>query len=435
MYREVPYYRGGGDEEKAERIIQSAFGPNILYSLIVGSTLILVSVYLKKTGWEKNYVDLIFFLGILIITNKIKNFYSYKLAADKNIFLLSKGEILYGFMSAVGVISIIYFIGFRGLFIGLLIADTIYIGYILLKSERRFPTIKISFSLFWELLKIGFPMMIVGFLLMLLTSADRLIIITMLSEEYLGYFGIATVAVGIVSTIPNALENIIVPRLMEKLGKTQDSYQIKNYLIEPAVLIAYFMPFLIALFYLSIHLPIEYFLTKYFPAIAVVKILILGLFFYAVASIPLNVSFALNRQNNIIYIALPAVMLNIILNYSFVRFGWGINGIAIGTGISYFVFSNMMLWFASKLFKIRIKEYLRFVLLIYAPFLYLVFLLFLIDLFLPLNSSDFWNDVIFTSIQIAAFILLYSIILIFVRKHSALKKLIANLPMRHLWQN
>jgi O-antigen/teichoic acid export membrane protein len=428
MQREVPYYRGQKDEERAKCIVTNVFGVNFLYALAVCATLLFVSLYLSKSNVKSIYVYFPFFLGLSIVTQKVIAFYTAKFITDKKVIFLSRIEIVYVLVKTIVYVTLVFYFGLIGLFGGLIIADVICILYIL-KNAGRPPRIQVSFHLLWGLLKIGFPIMIVGFLLMVFRNVDRTIILAMLSKEMLGYFGIAAFVSGIIYTIPEVIYSIFYPRLMEKLGRTKDIYRIKNYLIEPTVLVAYFMPFLLAGLYFSTHIPFQYFLTRYLPAINVAKILTLGLFFVPVFRMPLSVCIALNRQIAVIFLALPAILLKIILNYSFIRWGWGINGVAIGTGISYFVLSLLISWYALKQFNPEIQEILRFFLFIYAPFLYSLCLLLMLDHFLTFNADGFWNDLIFTSMKTGIFFVLFSLIFVFVRKHSAFIKLIGSLSV------
>lgn len=429
MAREVPYSRGEKNKEKANHIVSSVFGINLVYAITVGIVLVLVSFYMRSINWDETYVDFVFFLGLIIITNKLRKFYSYKLVIDKKVFLLSRAEIIYGFSSTVFCVALVFYLNFRGVLIGLFIADLLYIGYILL-NEKKFPAIRVSFPLIREMLRIGFPMMVVVFLLTMLRSADRLIIIAMLTEEDLGYFGIAAVAIGIIITIPLAVNDVIMPRLMEKLGKTKNFQQIKNYLIEPTILMAYFLPFLLAILYLSIHIPINYFLTQYIPSIDIVKILTLGLFFSAVYVMPISICYAMNKQIKIIYIVLPSVVFNFAINYVFIRSGWGVNGVALGSGITNFVFTSAITWFAFRQFQTKLSEIVKYFLIVYVPFVYTLFLVLIIDN-LNFNFHGLGNDIIITLVKMGLFSILYSLIFLLIRKHSALTKLVNNVPFLH----
>lgn len=426
--RQIPYYRGR-EEISNERLAEtSVFGVNFIYVLCAGILLIGVSFCLKSAQWDQKYIDFVFFLGLIIITNKIKYLYTTKLKYDNKFYLLSLAEMLYGFSAAALCISLTYYYSFRGLLSGLLAADLIFIGFVLFKI-REVPSLRISFPLLWELIKIGFPIMVVGLLLTLMRSADRIVILAMLSEEALGYFSVATIATGIIVMVPSAIRQITLPPMMEKLGRTNDIFRIKNYLIDPTVLIACFLPFLLAVIFFSIHLPVQYFLTKYYPSITVVKILTLGSYFAALTMMPLSLCYALNKQMRLVYLIVPAVVFNFILNYSFVRMGWGINGVAVGSSISYFLAVNMLFYYTLSLFQERKMQLLKFMLLLCVPFIYSAIIIYILERFIPTISGHIWIDMFYSIMKILIFSVSYSVIFIFFRKHPAFSKLISNIPL------
>ncbi|MBW1895047.1 MAG: polysaccharide biosynthesis C-terminal domain-containing protein, partial [Deltaproteobacteria bacterium] len=295
---------------------------------------------------------------------------------------------------------------------------------------REIPNIQISPHVILGLLKIGFPIMLIGLMFILLRSVDRIIIAVLLSKQMLGYFAIGTIVSGLIYlSIADIVKVIFGPRIMENLGNTGDINLIKKYFIEPTIIIAYFTPFLVGTLYLGIHIPIKYFLAKYFVAIGVIQILVLGSFFLAIVMLPLLVCVSLNKQVNIIFLMLIAIISDAILSYTFIVYGWGLEGVAIGTGISYFILSFISLLYALKQFNVKLDEYIKLFALIYAPFLYAFCLLFILDNFIIFNTNGFWNDIFLTTLQIFIFFLMFSIVFIFFRKHMAFKKLIDSLPI------
>ncbi|GAG15723.1 unnamed protein product, partial [marine sediment metagenome] len=122
--------------------------------------------------------------------------------------------------------------------------------------------------------------------------------------------------------------------------------------------------------------------------------------------------------------------LNFIINYSFIRFGTGIEGVALGTGISYFVFCSTLLGYTMKQYKSTFEEYIKFFFMIYAPFAYSLFLIITMDHLFSFSHDGFWTDLKFTIIILIFFSVSYSVILFFVRKQSAFVKLRKNLHIK-----
>jgi O-antigen/teichoic acid export membrane protein len=237
-------------------------------------------------------------------------------------------------------------------------------------------------------------MMILFLLIMLLTNLDRTLILAMISEKALGYFGIATVAAAVVLTIPAAVHSVTLAPVMEKLGRTGNFLTIKNYLSEPMFVMAYILPVFIACIFFAIHLPVRYFLDQYLPSIQVVKILLAGAYFESVAFPVLSVCLALNRQIQLIFMVIPMVGLNFVLNYAVIKAGWGINGVAAATGTTFFITFCVLLFYASVQFGERPGIYLKNLAAILAPFVFSCVLIFCIETFAAFPADSLGFDIV-----------------------------------------
>ena len=428
LNREAPYFRGKNDFYKFHTAINSAFYVNIIYAILAAVVLIIVSQYLRINGYEQKYVDFAFFFGVMIFTNKLIFFLLTIFKIEKKFYLISNVNLLYGITAAVLGVILGYFWGFRGVLISLLLADIASI-ISMLYMNRIIPKLKLSLKMYLELIKIGFPMMLLSLLLMLLASADRAMILALISEKALGYFGIATVATGVIVTIPQAIHSVTLAPVMEKFGRTSDRAKVKNYFIEPMVLMGYILPVLIACMNYSIHLPIVHFLDKYVQSIPIIQILTIGIFFDAVSSPAMSISLAFNKQVKLIFLVAPFVALNFGLNYLFIINGWGLNGVAIGTSITYCLYFFAIIFYALRQFGDALKEFISLLLMIFTPFAYAIILYFGIERFLPVAINGLWSDIIYTALKISLFVILYCLIFYKIRKHSAFIKFLNHLPL------
>jgi O-antigen/teichoic acid export membrane protein len=428
LNRLAPYYKGENKTEKAHMAINSVFGINMFYAVIVAAITIIVSLYCAHKGYEQRYIDFLFVLGVMVFFGKLHLFLQTKFRIDRKFFELSISQLVYGLTASMFGVILSYLWGFRGLLMSLVIAEVSCIGY-LMSKERTFPKIRISFALYWQVLKIGFPMMILFLLLILLTNADRTLILLMISENALGYFGIATVASGVIATIPGAIRSVTLAPVMEKLGRTKDWLSIKHYLSEPMIIMAYALPVVMSFIFFFVHLPIKYYLEQYMLSIAVVKILMIAVFFESVSSPIMSVCLAINKQIALICLVIPLVVLNFSLNYLFIVAGWGINGVAMGTGITFFVCFCTLLYFASIQFRENLRTYFDNLTVILVPFSYASVLIFCIDTFLNVATDNLWFDLMLSLIKVGLFICCYSILLYRIRKHSGFIKLYTNMAL------
>jgi len=230
-------------------------------------------------------------------------------------------------------------------------------------------------------------------------------------------------------SISDVVRSIIAPRMMEILGNTGNINEIRNYFIEPITVISYCMPLMIGCVFLGIDFIIHYFLPDYIPGINVSKILVLSANFLAITMMPILVCVSLNKQVNMVFLMFAVMLVNAGLVYSFITRGFGIEGSAMGTSISYFLLSFLSLWYALKQFRAHLGEYFKFFALIYTPFIYAFCLLIIIEKLIDLNLSHFWTDLLITAQKLFLFLLMYSIVFIFVRKNTAFKKIFHSLPI------
>lgn len=424
MQRDVPYYRGKSEDAKADLIISSTFWVNMLLVTFAGILCIIASFYLKATNWDDNYCILLFFTGSLIISGRLSEFYNYSFQIENKFYVLSRIQLYSKIVTAVSCIALTYFFSLRGFFIGLFIGDLFFITDSFFNIEKKIPSLIVSFQVIKDLMKTGLPMLASGMLFILLINIDKIMILWFLSQKDLGFYGIATIATGVIGTISDSVFSVTLPEMMKKYGKTHDIKRIKNYLIEPTVVLAYFLPFLLASIYFLIHIPIQYYMVKFIPSIKIVKILTLGLFFFAVPTMAHSICIAVNKVINLTYFNFITISISAILNYTFIKLGFGLEGIALGTSISYFIHCTTTLTYAMSQFKAEAKEYIKFFITIYAPFVYASILIIGLDTLSRPSYPSFFSDLKSTSLIIVIFCILYSIIFLFIKNNSTFVKLI-----------
>ncbi len=429
MHKQVPYFRAKGDHESADRILSNVFWVNVLVAtaLCLASGAVGTILYLR--GTEQIFVDFAFFLGLYGVLSRIRAFYSVQPILEKRTYDVVRIRSLDSALNAVFSVVFVYLYGLRGLLGGLLLAALISAAYEI-RLSRWVPAMRISWSETAGLVRIGFPIMTISLLFLLFQNVDKMLILSMLSREKLGYFAVAVIVSALVfRTVGDVFRVMFFPRVMEQVGRSADLRLVKPLLTEPTVLVAYFVPFLVGVMYLSVHLPLLHFAPEYGPAIEVARVLMLGQFFFASAVVPLLVCVALNRQNVVVVLMCGVIAFDAALNFAFIRMGWGIVGVALGTGISYFVLGLSATLLALRLFDAGIGEIARFLARLMVPFVYCIALLLLLDRWV-VTADDFWSDAVGTAAKIAVFCVAFSLVLLTIRAHPAIAMLRDYLPGR-----
>lgn len=429
MRREIPYFRGRNDHEHAVRIQDNVFAANLILSIVVAVGAALAILLMRGRQADQIYIDFCVFFAISFFLDKVSYYYRTVLTVDKRSGVLSQTRLLEGFTYSIGCIYFTYYYSLRGLFVGLILSSLIVLAF-LYAHVRAVPRLRLSAGILFGLVKVGFPIMLIALMFLGMRSIDRIIIASLLDNEQLGYFSVATIVSGLIYfSIGDVVSTVFGPRIMEKIGASDNYTSVKPFLTEPTILIAFGLPFLIGSLYLGIQLPIYYWLPEYLPAVEVIQFLCLGAFFMTISIIPFLMCVAINRQVAVVLIVFSACLIDAVLSYLFIAGGTGISGVAIGSSIAYFILSVTSLGYMLLQFKFDLKSSFVSLLLVYSPFLYMVVLLLAVDR-ITLPAENPLVQLLYSScIRLVLFFAAYSVIFLGVRKHIAFKKLFGSLPV------
>jgi O-antigen/teichoic acid export membrane protein len=430
MRRQVPFYRGSNDEEMANLMMASVLAGNLLYAAIAAIGLVSAAIWLRATSVDPIVADFLLFLAAYIPLEKARMYFSIRLAIDDRAGKLGKARILHQLSGAVLTVGGAILFGLRGLLVALFLAEVVTVAYLLAACGTR-PWPRLSFSVLASLIRIGFPIMLIGVAFMLLRSVDRLVVAGALSTEMLGLFALATIVSGVVSvTLSDVINATYFPRLMEKVGAGSESRDLLRYVVQPTVLIAFFLPFLIGVLQLTVHLPVQYFLSDYTPGLPAAKLLIVAAFFFCVPVVPMLACVALSREFLVLAIAMAALVLNAIASLVLVERGLGLWGAATGTAVAHFAFCTAIVCTAFGQLGASWLERSRLLLLLYAPIVYACALLFLLERLLATGIDNLWQDLAMTGGKLAVYVLAYALILLPLRRHPAFVRLASYWPDR-----
>jgi len=336
MGRQIPYYIGDKKPEIVEKIKKISFvvvvGAGIFFFLCS-----VVSIFFIKT----NYLIKICLplTGLLFLTSEIQAYTRMYLRSILDFKALSKQFIASGFFLMMLIYPLVKLFSLPGLILAQIFSFGI--ATILFLNPPKIDLALLSEKeISYPLIKIGFPIMMAGYLYMLLTSLDRWIIAGYLGTKQLGYYSLVIITLGVITLLPRVISTLIYPRMVKEFGHTRDErnlvcYVKKQFLGSYVVAIPLFL-----LFYLLFPSFVKKFMPAYIPGIEAMKIVLWGTLF-----LPLGSSFGdfLNttgRQNYYLSVQAISVAINFILTYTFVtKMDMGIQGAALGTAITYFFYS------------------------------------------------------------------------------------------------
>lgn len=372
----IPFYIGKGDKKKAVEVQDLAFSFILVASLVVSIGLISTG-FIFMNRWPIEWVAGFFAISAFMILNRIYLFYILLLRAKGNFSVLSKGIIFDAIMNLILVVTLVRSFRLYGLFVVvciLAILNTLFLKY-LSKYTLRF---KFQLEGILELIKYGIPLLLLSVLNMILKTIDRVMIAKMLGITFVGYYSISIMGRNYATGISSHLGVVSIPKILGEYGRRENIDDIKKFVIVPTKTIAYLIaPFLALIFFIAPFF-VKKALPQYIPGILSLQILLISVFFNACISQTTQFLIAINKKQKLVIFSILAILLNIILNYIFIKIGYGIYGVAWGTSLTSFFIFLAIQYYAMAQFE-KFKKIVSFFIILLIPFVYILCSVFLIE--------------------------------------------------------
>jgi O-antigen/teichoic acid export membrane protein len=204
---------------------------------------------------------------------------------------------------------------------------------------------------FMYLFKVGLPIFLLGYLLSISGTLDRLLLIKFEGIKFVGFYAFPLMAYGAFKVIPQSLANYFYPKMSYAFGKESN----KNGLISKALkvnIIVFFIMLPIAIigyFLLPILVPI--FFPKYIEGIKATQILLFAGVFSG-ASIGVNVLWSMKIWKYIYISQVVGALLNVFFIYlGYKLFKDPLIGISMGvltSQIVYMILNNFLVFLTAK---------------------------------------------------------------------------------------
>ncbi|XOV92285.1 MAG: oligosaccharide flippase family protein [Bacteroidota bacterium] len=259
---------------------------------------------------------------------------------------VSVQQILFSVTFPIITIPLAIFFDLYGFMIGYSISLTLSTGIVLILYPLKF---RLEFNLpeTRNLIRIGLPIMAVGIAYTFLNTIDRWFVSGFLSIKELGYYSMAILVFGIMVLFSRIISQQIYPRMAMDWSKTLSKLELLKWVSKQTRYVSFLIiPLFIGVVTLF-PLIIIYFLPDYSPGINALRIIAIGTLFLPFSSGWGEVLNIIDKQIYYLIIIISAIFLNIGLNFIFIKLGYGIEGIALGTTITFGIY-NISLMVISK---------------------------------------------------------------------------------------
>ena len=257
----------------------------------------------------------------------------------------------------IGVIAI-NVSGYYGLY-AMTIASAL-LGIIMFRSEA-FAGAKLTFDFQYMKLMIigGLPLLINSLIWTIVQSVDKFVILGFLSTEALGVYSVPLMGFTTMVLVPQTISQVFYIKVSHLYGANQDENELLNkaaYFTRITALISgaacLFVFYVMPVF-------VHFFMPMYTDGTKATQILVIGVAIYSTTMLYGNIFSVLKLNKSLIANSIALCIFNAIFSSSLVLFvERSINMVAIGTGLSYALYSLLLVIKLSKRFKFSLWKLL-----------------------------------------------------------------------------
>jgi O-antigen/teichoic acid export membrane protein len=347
----VPLYKAR-NRPKAVRNAEAAVYHGTLYpSVLLAAGLLMGALWIDAQPELKGGLV---FVAVLVLLNWRYDFLIAVAKAHERFRLIGLSYFVYATVTFVLTLALIAGFGFYGALAASVIGVIVAIVFIERRFGRQRPRPgQFRPHMFFALVKPGFPIVALNLSTDLLRTVDRFILWFVLGGEVVGHYGIAIIASGIALSIPSTSREIVEPRLVTRLEQGTLEDTVAMFLVQPLLNTAFLMPVLIGVIFLLLPPFINAFLPQYAPGIDPARILVLGGYFLALAYALRGMIVAFDAQVGAAWLALAVLGLNIAISLALLHLGWGAEGVAFASGLSFLILFALLLHYVARLIATR----------------------------------------------------------------------------------
>lgn len=362
LQRYVPFLYGKKEFAKLRSLIRMGLVWGTLLSLLFSVLAFTFSSQLASLVGQPTVAPVLQVMSVWILVKALDDLGKGILAGRKRMRESHGLAALQDFIKLVLTIIAFYVLGFNagalsaGFLLSIIITLPLCFHYIL-EEMRSWPEegVKIpfaqQFSLGKEVLIFGIIATFNGLLWAVIQSTDRIMLGYMLPDS-LAQIAVYSMAVGVANVMlifSASISSIFFPLASEYYGK--GDFEGMNRMLKTAMkwLVMVTVPIVVTILALSGVLLNWFYGPTYAQGGTVLSIFVLGLFLYAIMSIPQLILSAMRRLDLELRATSVAAIANVALNALMIPV-WGINGAALASFFAFFILSAMAYFYSRRIF-------------------------------------------------------------------------------------
>lgn len=274
LNRNLAFYKAQGKITKMQETIDTSFTVAKVNSVIGIFIGVLILLFLIFKGYSSFYIYSGCFLCVSLVLTPLTTYLSCTYRSGQEFGKLGSLKNIQSLIFCI--FSLLPFL--LGL-VGKIIADMIncIVGYCLLNRNPPYPAKgKGSIESLKDLLSVGFPLLIGGYLWQIFVITDRTFIATHLSSEDMGLYSIAGYCMSLFMILPIAMNTLLYPKAASRYGETGDKRTLITFWWKSLALFSVVLIPLVIVAYFILPVAVHFFLPKYIGGIETARISLLS---------------------------------------------------------------------------------------------------------------------------------------------------------------
>lgn len=305
---------------KGERERHSLQSTSLNLALLVTIAISVVLLALSFTPLFENLGSDLRISLLIMVLAAITYHIPRQLTAHTQFYFLARYLLIYALLNAVFSLVAVYFWGLTEMLWGLVLTHILAIVYVMQHRHLSF-SMHFDQTLARRLVASGLPVMVGAALFFFLRAADQFMVYAMIGAAASGYYAISNFVAMTVTQIPVALASTLFPRMMERHTEGASRQEIEHLFFEPLKILCVGIPILLGATYFALEPMLVYLLPNYLPALDVIRIALLGIFFQSIWSLAHSLLLTFEKQRQQMVIALGLLIANIAAVYITIKLG------------------------------------------------------------------------------------------------------------------
>jgi O-antigen/teichoic acid export membrane protein len=334
----LPYYEGKGDASRTSEIASSVYGAWTAIAIVTAVGIAAWALIFSSGAMQ---LSLLAIAAMVLFEQQIQYAVRWHSSATTNfpmIALLSVAKTLVMFLL---VVPACWAFGIHGLIAGT-VATSVITAFCWWKAGS-FPRPRISKDALREIIRFGFPILLVVLIGGLIDTIDRATIGLTLGTAALGYYGVTTLGGSSMYGLLAQAGSAISPHIAADFGRHgDDPAALERYLVRPTLIFACVAAVLSVGLMFVIPPLVKLLLPRYVPGLPAFYAYVPGFYFLATLLTANNIVnvilIAKKRQRLMLFLQIGAVTLEVATALIAIRMGFGITGVAVGSTAAYAVY-------------------------------------------------------------------------------------------------